>query len=131
MSDDEFRSADRRAMAYSRDCAADRNFPLYVYADCFPLDTFRGAAATLRVTDYFLFVAYFPHLVAGPIIHHAQTIPQFRRMERDTWDATDVAVGPSILTIGLFKKLVIADSVAPFARCGLRARRGRTRCDDR
>jgi D-alanyl-lipoteichoic acid acyltransferase DltB (MBOAT superfamily) len=81
----------------------------------FLVDAFRGAAATLRATDYFLFVAYFPHLVAGPIIHHAQTIPQFRRMERDTWDASDVAVGLSILTIGLFKKLVIADSVAPFA----------------
>jgi D-alanyl-lipoteichoic acid acyltransferase DltB (MBOAT superfamily) len=81
----------------------------------FLVDTFRGTAATLRATDYFLFVAYFPHLVAGPIIHHAQTIPQFRRMARDAWDATDVAVGLSILTIGLFKKLVIADSVAPFA----------------
>jgi alginate O-acetyltransferase complex protein AlgI len=81
----------------------------------FLVDTFRGAAATLRATDYFLFVAYFPHLVAGPIIHHAQTTPQFRRMGRDTWDASDVAVGLSILTIGLFKKLVIADSVAPFA----------------
>src|SRR5262249_36900303 len=81
----------------------------------FLVDTFRGAPATLRATDYFLFVAYFPHLVAGPIIHHAQTTPQFRRMGRDAWDASDVAVGLSILTIGLFKKLVIADSVAPFA----------------
>ena len=81
----------------------------------FLVDTFRGGAATLRATEYFLFVAYFPHLVAGPIIHHAQTIPQFWRMGRDGWDASDVAVGLSILTIGLFKKLVIADSVAPFA----------------
>src|SRR5262249_3991858 len=81
----------------------------------FLVDTFRGAAATLRATDYFLFVAYFPHLVAGPIIHHAQTIPQFRRMGCDTCGASDVAVGLSILTIGLLKKLVIADSVAAFA----------------
>jgi alginate O-acetyltransferase complex protein AlgI len=81
----------------------------------FLVDTFCGRSATLRATDYSLFVAYFPHLVAGPIIHHAQTIPQFQRMARDAWDATDVAVGLSILTIGLFKKLVIADSVAPFA----------------
>jgi hypothetical protein len=57
----------------------------------FLVDTFRGAESTLRVTDYFLFVAYFPHLVAGPIIHHAQTIPQFRRMGRDIWDASDAA----------------------------------------
>jgi D-alanyl-lipoteichoic acid acyltransferase DltB (MBOAT superfamily) len=81
----------------------------------FLVDTFCGGTAMLRATEYFLFVAYFPHLVAGPIIHHAQTIPQFRRIARDAWDASDVAVGLSILTIGLFKKLVIADSVAPFA----------------
>ena len=85
----------------------------------FLVDTFRGAESTLRVTDYFLFVAYFPHLVAGPIIHHAQTIPQFRRMARDAWDATDVAVGLAILTIGMFRKLVIVDSVAPFADAAL------------
>src|SRR5262249_25329472 len=81
----------------------------------FLVDTFHGAAATSRVIAYFLFVAYFPHLVAVPIIHHAQTIPQLRRMGRDTWEASDVAVGLSILTIGLFKKLVLADSLAPFA----------------
>src|SRR5262249_3665387 len=81
----------------------------------FLVDTFRGTATTSRATDYFLFVAYFPHLVAGPIIHHAQTIPQFRSMARDRWDATDVAVGLSIFTIGMFKQLIPRDSLRPFA----------------
>ena len=81
----------------------------------FLVDAFRGMTSTLRATDYFLFVAYFPHLVAGPIIHHAQTIPQFRRLGRIAWDANDIGVGLSIFTIGLFKKLVVADSLAPMA----------------
>jgi alginate O-acetyltransferase complex protein AlgI len=57
---------------------------------------------------YVLFVTYFPHLIAGPIMHHREMMPQFDvakpRLPRDR-----LAIGLSIFVIGLFKKTVIAD----------------------
>jgi alginate O-acetyltransferase complex protein AlgI len=81
----------------------------------FLADAARGLAATNRPLEYFLFVSYFPHLVAGPIIHHRDMIPQFRHLAQDGWDADSVAAGLSIFTLGLFKKVAVADSLAPFA----------------
>jgi alginate O-acetyltransferase complex protein AlgI len=81
----------------------------------FLADAMRGPVAVVRPADYFLFVSYFPHLIAGPIIHHRDTLPQFRRMARCGWDAAAAAMGISIFAIGLLKKVAIADNVAPFA----------------
>jgi alginate O-acetyltransferase complex protein AlgI len=81
----------------------------------FLVDTARADTGALRLPDYFLFVSYFPHLIAGPIIHHRGTIPQFRSMATESIDLTAVSIGLSIFTIGLFKKIMIADNVAPFA----------------
>jgi alginate O-acetyltransferase complex protein AlgI len=81
----------------------------------FLVDAARGLVTGVRPLEYFLFVSYFPHLVAGPIIHHRDVIPQFRRLALTGWDTTSVAAGLSIFTVGLFKKVVVADSFAPFA----------------
>ena len=64
---------------------------------------------------YALFVAFFPHLIAGPILHHRELIPQF---ERRAWrvDPQDIAVGSTIFLIGLLKKTLLADPIsAPVA----------------
>ena len=64
---------------------------------------------------YTLFVAFFPQLIAGPIVHHAEMIPQFERTGRFARLRIDVAVGFTIFTIGLAKKIILADSCGVFA----------------
>ena len=81
----------------------------------FLVDASRGAAKEYKLLHYGLFVSYFPHLVAGPILHHREMMPQFADplVYRPRWE--NFAVGLSILSIGLFKKVVIADALAPHA----------------
>jgi alginate O-acetyltransferase complex protein AlgI len=61
--------------------------------------------------DYFLFVTFFPHLVAGPILHHGNIIPQFHGLFREDRIAKFQAAAV-LFTIGLFKKVIIADTLA-------------------
>jgi D-alanyl-lipoteichoic acid acyltransferase DltB (MBOAT superfamily) len=76
------------------------------------VDAWRGAAREYDPLNYALFVMFFPQLIAGPIVHHREMLPQFlRRMGgRIRW--LDLAVGVSIFSIGLFKKTVLADRLA-------------------
>lgn len=61
---------------------------------------------------YALFVSFFPHLIAGPILHHRELLPQLA--ERQTWrvDARNVAIGSTIFLIGLLKKTLLADPIS-------------------
>ena len=81
----------------------------------FLVDTYRGIAVERNPIHYALFVTYFPHLIAGPILHHAEMMPQFRDPDVYRLRAENFAVGLTIFAIGLFKKVVLADGVAPFA----------------
>lgn len=81
----------------------------------FLVDARRGEARELNSIHYALFVTYFPHLIAGPILHHKQMMPQFGRRETYSPTLENIVVGLTIFLIGLFKKLVLADEVAPFA----------------
>ncbi|MBB5352641.1 D-alanyl-lipoteichoic acid acyltransferase DltB (MBOAT superfamily) [Haloferula luteola] len=79
------------------------------------VDAWRGETEEYRFTDYLLFVSFWPQLIAGPIVHHKEMLPQF---EKQTWKNhrwVDTSAGLTILIIGLFKKVVIADNVAPVA----------------
>ncbi len=76
------------------------------------VDADAGKAHNYSLLDYALFVAYFPHLIAGPIVRHNDLIPQFRHMRSRN---DDLAAGMSLFTIGLAKKSLIADNLAPFA----------------
>jgi alginate O-acetyltransferase complex protein AlgI len=71
--------------------------------------------------DYALFVSYFPHLLAGPILHHAQMMPQFADAARARFDADRFSAGVSLLAAGLVKKILIADLVAPVATEGFKS----------
>jgi len=82
----------------------------------FLVDAWQGKAAEYRFTHYCLFVTYFPHLIAGPILHHAEMMPQFARRDIYRWDWQSVATGFTLFFIGLFKKTVIADNIAIYAR---------------
>jgi alginate O-acetyltransferase complex protein AlgI len=68
-----------------------------------------------RFLDYVLFVTFFPQLIAGPIVHHNEVIPQIDRPAFISWNTGNFMLGLSIFSIGLFKKTVIADSLAQVA----------------
>jgi D-alanyl-lipoteichoic acid acyltransferase DltB (MBOAT superfamily) len=77
------------------------------------VDVMRGAKIERDIVSYTLFVSFFPHLIAGPLVHHAEMIPQFRR-GRSGRSAVLAARGLAIFAAGLFKKVVIADNLAQF-----------------
>ena len=77
------------------------------------VDADQGKTHRYSLLDYSLFVAYFPHLIAGPIVRHNDLIPQFSAMR--SAHALDLAAGITLFTIGLAKKTLIADNLAPFA----------------
>ena len=77
------------------------------------VDLHRGQAKTGSYSEYLLFVTFFPHLVAGPIIHHANIIPQFRDKAFGVITAAAVTEGLTWFAIGMVKKTLIADNLAP------------------
>lgn len=79
------------------------------------VDTWARKVNEARPIHYGLFVTYFPHLVAGPVLHHAQMMPQFADAAVYRFDAARFFGGLCIFALGLFKKVVIADGIAPYA----------------
>lgn len=80
----------------------------------FIVDLYRTQAARLEPLRYLLFVTYFPHLISGPLFHHEEMMKQFSDNRISRFSTRNFSVGLSIFSIGLFKKLVIADSLSPF-----------------
>lgn len=81
----------------------------------FLVDTYKGKASEYNYIHYLLFVSYFPHLIAGPILHHKQMMPQFAKAETYRIDAENISVGLTIFAIGLIKKVLIADRLSLIA----------------
>jgi D-alanyl-lipoteichoic acid acyltransferase DltB (MBOAT superfamily) len=81
----------------------------------FLVDAHREKASGRNFTEYALFVAFFPQLIAGPIVHHSEMIPQFRALRRAGIEAENLAVGVTIFVFGLFKKVMLADRLSTFA----------------
>ena len=79
----------------------------------FLVDAYRGQVARYALPHYALFVTYFPHLIAGPILHHKDMIPQFERAETKRPDPHLILCGLIIFAIGLFKKTCLADGIQP------------------
>jgi alginate O-acetyltransferase complex protein AlgI len=80
----------------------------------FLVDTYRGEAREAKFIPYVLFVTYFPHLIAGPILHHKEMMPQFSKSSTYHFDSAKLATGLVIFVIGLFKKTCLADNIAPY-----------------
>lgn len=78
----------------------------------FLVDSSRGVASEPNFVHYLLFVTYFPHLIAGPVLHHSEMMPQFAKPSTYRLNITNFEVGASIFAIGLFKKVILADGVA-------------------
>jgi alginate O-acetyltransferase complex protein AlgI len=77
----------------------------------FLVDAASGEAKEFDFIHYSLFVSYFPHLIAGPILHHKDMMPQFGKANayRLNWDY--LCIGLTVFALGLFKKVVLADGV--------------------
>ena len=75
----------------------------------YTLDVYlRRATPARSFLDYALFVTFFPHLVAGPIMRPTELVPQFERERRAT--ANQLRFGLALMTLGLFQKVVLADT---------------------
>ena len=79
------------------------------------VDVYRGETKAYSKSDYLLFVTIFPHLIAGPILYHRDMIPQFSQSERYKINYKNLTYGILWFTVGLFKKVVIADKLAVYA----------------
>lgn len=78
------------------------------------IDIYRGETKNHSFLTYCEFVTIFPHLIAGPIINHRNMIPQFTDTKNFLLDYRNIAMGISLFTMGLFKKVVIADALSPW-----------------
>lgn len=81
----------------------------------FLVDCYQGKVKEKNFIHYLLFVTYFPHLIAGPVLHHAQMMPQFAKKETYHLDYEKIALGILIFTIGLAKKILIANPLGEYA----------------
>ncbi|MDY5823013.1 MAG: MBOAT family O-acyltransferase [Helicobacter sp.] len=87
----------------------------------FLVDCFHGVVKERNPINYALFVTFFPHLIAGPILHHKEMMPQFADTNNKILNYKNLALGLFLFAIGLFKKVVIADSFAKWANAGFSA----------
>jgi len=85
------------------------------------VDVHRRRAQEPVFGNYALFVTFFPHLLAGPILHHSEMMPQFAERSNKRPQAANLASGLFLLAIGLVKKVLIADTFAPIADAGFGA----------
>jgi len=81
----------------------------------FLYDTYAGNVVKCDFARYCLFVVFFPQLIAGPIVLQKHTIPQFKMSVFRHQAFLNFSVGITLFVIGLFKKIVLADGIAPIA----------------
>lgn len=78
-------------------------------------DCHKGIVKERNPVHYLLFITYFPHLIAGPVLHHKQMMPQFAQPQTYRIHQENIAVGFTIFAIGMFKKVILADSLSGYA----------------
>jgi len=77
----------------------------------FLVDVHAGRVSSFTLRDYGLFVLFFPQLIAGPIVHYREMMPQFHQVSC-RMDRENLSVGLALFAFGLFKKVVLADGIA-------------------
>jgi len=82
------------------------------------VDSYKKETEEYDFLNYALFVTFFPQLIAGPIVHHKEMMPQFANIKNKVKNYRNIAIGIFIFTLGLFKKVVIADTFALWATQG-------------
>ena len=84
----------------------------------FLVDVKQGVTKDRGFLNYLLFVTFFPHLIAGPILHNREMMPQFADPAIYRFSARNLAIGLTIFIIGLAKKCVLADPLSPTVAIG-------------
>lgn len=82
------------------------------------VDSYKGETKEYDFLNYAIFVTFFPQLIAGPIVHHKEMMPQFASKWNKVKNYKNIALGVFIFSMGLFKKVVIADTFAVWATAG-------------
>jgi D-alanyl-lipoteichoic acid acyltransferase DltB (MBOAT superfamily) len=78
----------------------------------FIVDCYKYRDANYKLNEYALFVTFFPQLIAGPIVHHKEIMPQIENSIKNRKDPAITSLGFLFFTVGLFKKVIIADNFA-------------------
>jgi len=81
----------------------------------FLVDCYQGKVNERNFSRYLLFVTYFPHLIAGPVLHHSQMMPQFSDKKTFHINYEKISLGLIIFAIGLTKKVLIANPLGEYA----------------
>lgn len=87
----------------------------------FLVDAYEGLVEERNLLNYALFVTFFPHLLAGPILHHKEMMPQFERLRNKVINWKNLYLGLMLFFLGLFKKVVLADTFSVWASAGFDA----------
>ncbi|MDR2766094.1 MAG: MBOAT family protein [Holosporaceae bacterium] len=82
------------------------------------VDNYQRKAKEDDFVNYMLFVTFFPQLIAGPIVHHAEIMPQFDVVRNKVINYKNLSTGLVLFTIGLFKKTVLADIFSEYVKYG-------------
>lgn len=83
----------------------------------FLVDAYKGTVRDFTALNFCFFVTFFPQLIAGPIVHHSEVMPQLKGADPRRF-SEDLGIGVSLFIVGLFKKVIIADSIAVYADAG-------------
>lgn len=82
------------------------------------VDSYKKITKEYDFLNYMLFVTFFPQLIAGPIVHHKEMMPQFANLKNKILNFKNISVGLFIFSVGFFKKTVIADSFSVYVSNG-------------
>lgn len=82
------------------------------------VDSYKEETKEYDFLNYAVFVSFFPQLIAGPILHHREMMPQFENIRSKVVNYRNISMGLFVFSIGLFKKVVIADTFAIWAISG-------------
>ncbi|MEY2858793.1 MAG: hypothetical protein RLZZ74_3106 [Cyanobacteriota bacterium] len=85
------------------------------------VDTYRGETKEFDLRKYMLFVCFFPQLIAGPIVHHKEILPQFEKESIYKFSQTALSIGLTVFIAGLFKKVIFADRIAEYSNLAFAA----------
>lgn len=86
----------------------------------FIVDTYRGEVKEYGFLEYACFVTFFPQLIAGPIVTHEELVPQFKDISKKKINADNMAQGIYMFTMGLAKKVLLADTFGKVVDYGYR-----------
>lgn len=85
------------------------------------VDAYKGQTKEYNIVKYMLFVCFFPQLIAGPIVHHKEVLPQFEKSSIYKFSQQTLAIGLTVFVSGLFKKVIFADRIAEYSNLAFAA----------